>query len=366
MLGPLSAYAAEGGAGAQADSKDSRRQISVIMPVLNARPFLEESIGSVLAQSFRDFELLIVDNGSTDGSKEYAESLPDSRIRVFSESKRGAAHAINTGIAASGADLLAVMDADDIAPHNRLAMQAEYLREHPDTVLLGGRFAFLVGAKLVPVAPPLMDHRQIRKALLQCNAVFANGSTMFRADAAKRIGGHGLNGPAHDFDFFLRMSEIGSVHNLPAILQHYRLHEGASTAVRSAFMREQKMFAIACARAREAAVPEPAFADFHRSWISRPHLMKLADRAGDISDRLYRQAIIERASGKVLSPGLAALGSVFLNPNRAIWRIKRGLSGLRYRKDPGRSAESQTGNVSRNSGLNDPAMVLADRGEAGE
>ena len=95
-------------------------QVSVIMPLLNARPFLADSIGSILAQSFRDFELIVVDNGSSDGSRGYAESLTDSRIRVLAESRRGAAHAINAGIAASRADLLAVMDADDVSQHDKL------------------------------------------------------------------------------------------------------------------------------------------------------------------------------------------------------------------------------------------------------
>jgi glycosyltransferase involved in cell wall biosynthesis len=310
-------------------SNCSQPQVSVIMPMLNARPFLEESIGSVLSQSFREFELIIVDNFSTDGSKEYAESVPDPRIRVLTESQPGTAYAINTGIAASRADLLALMDADDVSPRNRLKIQVAYMREHPDTVLLGGRFVFLVGTTLVSVAPPLMDLRQIRKALLKGNAVFANGTTMFRADAAKKVGGHCLNGPAHDFDFFLRMSEVGVVHNLPVILQQYRLHEGASTAVRNAFMREQKMFAVACAIARDAGVPEPALADFRREWSVRPRWVKLADRARDVSQHLYRYAIIQRASGKFFSPGVAVLCSAMLNPSQAIWRIKRSIQQLR-------------------------------------
>ena len=84
-------------------------QISVIMPVLNAMPFLKESIDSILSQSFSKFELIVVDNGSTDGSREYAESLSDPRIRVLTEPRKGAAHAINAGISASSAELALIV-----------------------------------------------------------------------------------------------------------------------------------------------------------------------------------------------------------------------------------------------------------------
>jgi glycosyltransferase involved in cell wall biosynthesis len=300
------------------------------MPVLNARPFLKDSLESILSQSFSQFELIVVDNGSTDGSKEYAESFSDPRIRVISESQKGAAHAINAGIAASTADMLAVMDADDMSDRDRLLIQLAYMREHPDTVLLGTRFAFLIGKNVVPVAPPLMHHRQIRKALLQGVPAMSEGSTMFRAAAAKKIGGHRLNGPAHDFDFFLRMSEIGIVHNLPATLYYYRLHDTSSTTITTTYITEHKKFAVACAIAREAGVPEPQFDDFRREWRIRPRLSKLADRARDISAQLYRSAIIQRGNGKVFSPGLSVICSAALNPRVALWRVKRQLNTLGF------------------------------------
>jgi glycosyltransferase involved in cell wall biosynthesis len=302
--------------------------LSVIMPMLNARPFLDDSINSILSQTFRAFELIIVDNGSSDGSKVYAESFSDPRIRVLVEARTGAAFAINAGIAVSRADLIAIMDADDISAPDRLSIQCAYMRDHPDTVLLGTRFSFLVGQQVVPAAPPLIHHRQIRRALLQGSAVISEGSTMFRAAAAKAVGGHKLNGPAHDFDFFLRMSEIGIVHNLPTALYYYRLHAASSTMCSTAIITEHKMFAVACAIARGAGVPEPVFADFRREWQIRPRLIKLADRARDMSSRIYKNAIIQRAGGKLVSSGLGVVCSALLNPRVAIWHIRRRLSSF--------------------------------------
>ena len=305
------------------------------MPMLNARPFLNESIGSILSQSFRQFELIIVDNGSTDGSREYAESFSDSRIRILSEPRPGAAHAINAGIAASQADILAIMDADDISDPDRLSLQHAYMLEHPDSVLLGTRFTFLIGRQQVQAAPPLMDHQLIRRALLDGLVPFSQGSTMFRAAPARAVGGHSLNGPAHDFDFFLRMSEIGIVHNLAAALYHYRLHNTASTVFSTNIIMEHKTFSVACALARAAGTAEPDFADFQRQWRSRPRLVRLADRARDISARIYRNAILQRASGKLVSPGLGVVCSALLNPRAAMWRIKRHLGSVNIRAQIG-------------------------------
>jgi glycosyltransferase involved in cell wall biosynthesis len=305
----------------------SKPKVSVIMPVLNARAFLGDSIQSILAQSLSQFELIVVDNGSTDGSREFAQSFSDPRVRVLVEPQRGAAHATNVGIAASRADLLAIMDADDVSLQDRLKIQATFMDEHPDCVLLGTRFSFLVGKNLVSVAPPIMRHRQIRKALLQGHAVFANGSTMFRAAPARMIGGHCLNGPAHDFDFFLRMSEIGMVHNLPNTLYYYRLHDGASTAKRDSFLREQTMFSVACAMARAAGLSEPPITEFRREWSRRSRGARITDQAREVSLRLYRDGVIQRANRKLVSAGLALMASAVLNPRKVIYRVKRQLSG---------------------------------------
>lgn len=298
------------------------------MPVLNARAFLEESIGSILGQTLTNFELIVVDNGSTDGSQEYTASIQDPRIRLISEARKGAARAINAGIAASRAEILAVMDADDISNKHRLAVQFEYIQSNPGAVLLGTGFSFLIGENVVPVAPPLTEHRQIRRALLDGVSVMCEGSTMFRAGAAKKVGGHSLNGPAHDFDFFLRMTEVGLVHNLRAPLYLYRLHESSSTSMTTSTIAVHKMFAVACAIAREAGGPEPDFTGFLQAWRIRPRQVKLADYARDLSAVLYRNAIIQRGEGKLLSPGLNVFCSALLNPRLAMWRVKRRLGGL--------------------------------------
>lgn len=310
-------------------SQNKRRpQVSVIMPLLNAMPFLKDAIASILSQSLSDLELIVVDNGSTDGSRQYAESLQDERIRVLTESRPGAAHAINAGIRAGTAEFAAIMDADDISLPDRLALELDYLRNHPDVVLVATRFSFLVGNTVVPVAPPMKHHSEIRQALLDGASPISEGSTMFRISAARQIGGHSFNGPAHDFDFFLRMGEIGILHNLQEPMYLYRLHNQSSTTKTTSFIMAHKRHAIACARARAAGRPEPVLSDLGGPVFFRQPVVALTDRVHGMADCLYRRAIIGRASGKRLVPGIGLACCAMLNPRRAWWRLKRQVAAI--------------------------------------
>ena len=155
-------------------------QVSVIMPMYNAMPFVEEAIGSILGQTFHDFELLVVDNGSTDGSAQYVSSIADRRVRVLAEGERGSGRALTNGIFAARGEFLAVMDADDIAHPDRLRIEVEFLQAHPDIVLVGSRFAFLVGTTIVPAPPQPKEHHDIKRALMAGRPVICNSSSIDR------------------------------------------------------------------------------------------------------------------------------------------------------------------------------------------
>jgi len=303
----------------------SAPRVSVIMPMYNALPFVKESIGSILAQTFDDFELLIVDNGSTDGSLEYARSLADVRIRVMNERERGAGRALTSGIFASKGEFLAVMDADDVAHPDRLRTEVEFLSSHPDIVLVGTRFAFLVGSAIIPVPPQPREHADIRHALLQGRPVICNPSTMFRAEMAREVGGHRLPGPGHDVDFFLRMTEAGKVANVPDLLHYYRLHGGSTSIVKMAEVNRYHGFSIACAEARANGLAEPDIEEFNEHWEQRSAFARMAELADGKSLELYRTAVVMRAKRQYLTSLVAAVGAAFLSPRRTNWHLKRKL-----------------------------------------
>jgi glycosyltransferase involved in cell wall biosynthesis len=112
-------------------------KITVLMPVYNAEQFLREAIDSMLNQSFRDFEFLIMDDGSTDSSISIIQQYQDPRIRLIRNEKNlGISPTLNKGIELASSDLIARMDADDISYPDRLQKQYDYMMAHPDCALL--------------------------------------------------------------------------------------------------------------------------------------------------------------------------------------------------------------------------------------
>jgi glycosyltransferase involved in cell wall biosynthesis len=303
----------------------STPRVSVIMPLYNTMPFIEEAIHSILSQTLEDFELIVVDNGSTDGSREYAMSLSDTRIRVTTASARGPGPATNAGIAVSRAELLAVMDSDDVAHPDRLRLQTEFMDAHPEVVLLGTRFAFRVGSQTVPAPPQPREHEQIRRALMDGQPVVCNPSTIARARAAKAIGGHRLPGNGHDFDFFLRMGEVGKLYNLPTLLHYYRLHDRSTSIVRMMDTKEEQAYGLACAVARENAVSEPDVDEFRCRWSERSKFAKVREYADCKALDLYRKAIVKRAQRQWLRSAATIARAAMLNPRRTGWHLKRQL-----------------------------------------
>src|SRR5438046_2743554 len=131
--------------------------VSVIMSVYNAQRYLAAAIDSILAQTFTDFEFIIIDDGSTDRSSQILADFAnkDSRIRVETRANKGLTRSLNEAIALSRGEFLARMDADDIALPNRLEVQVRFMREHRDVVLLGGGYELIDGAgrflrKMIP------------------------------------------------------------------------------------------------------------------------------------------------------------------------------------------------------------------------
>jgi len=207
--------------------------LSVLMPVYNTRPYLREAITSVLGQSFGDFELIVVDDGSTDGSREIAEELTrdESRLRVFERSRLGVARVLNEGLQLCRSPLIARMDSDDIALPRRFELQLAYLGERSDCVLVGGQ-ADMIDEEGDPfgwINTPL-DHDDIVAGLERGEGAIVHPTAMYRAAAVRDAGGYRADRLAEDVDLFLRLSSQGRVANLPHQLLRYRKRESSVTS----------------------------------------------------------------------------------------------------------------------------------------
>jgi glycosyltransferase involved in cell wall biosynthesis len=199
------------------------------MPVRNGGPYLSAAVESILAQDFTDFEFVIVDDGSTDATPQTLRSFAagDSCIRIVTGPSAGIVAALNTGLAAARADLVARMDADDIALPNRLRLQHEHLAAHPDCVAVGSRI-LLIDSEGWPIREMCEErtHEEIDAANLRGGGAAMNHpAVMFRVPAFRAVGGYRQEMIyAEDLDLWLRLAEIGRLYNLPQVLMRYRMH----------------------------------------------------------------------------------------------------------------------------------------------
>jgi glycosyltransferase involved in cell wall biosynthesis len=225
--------------------------ISVIMSVYNAERYLSAAIQSLLAQTFTDFEFIIIDDGSTDRSAailaDFAEK--DSRIRIETHANKGLTRSLNEATALSRGEFLARMDADDIALPNRLEVQVRFMREHPDVVLLGGGYELIDGAGrlLTKIIPPV-DDETLQEHALSGRTPICHPLAMTRRDAVIKVGGYDESlTVAQDLDLWLKLGEVGKLACVPDILLRYRQHPNSLSEKRQA--QQVQNMRQACERA---------------------------------------------------------------------------------------------------------------------
>src|SRR5712671_1976609 len=202
--------------------------ISIIMPVRNGAEWLAQAVASVRAQDFGDFEFLIVDDGSDDGTAAMLSGFAaaDRRIRLLHQTPQGIVAALNNAIAAARAPYLARLDADDRARPDRLGKQFAFMQAHPEIGLLG-TFAERIDAagNVVGRLAPPTDPARLARTLERTNP-FVHSSVMMRTALVRRIGGYrAAFRAAEDYDLWLRMAEAGGIANLVDYLTEYRRHD---------------------------------------------------------------------------------------------------------------------------------------------
>ena len=203
--------------------------ISVIIPIYNAARFLAKAIDSVLKQSFREIEVIAIDDGSTDGSASVIAGFAasDSRVRVISQANAGIVEALETGRAVARGKFIARMDADDWALPERFARQLDAMRSDSSLVALGSSVTFMDAAgNAVEICRRPINPTAIRSALLAGDGgVLIHPAVMFRADAVAAVGGYRRSAQfVEDLDLYLRLDSIGTMGNLPECLLNYRVH----------------------------------------------------------------------------------------------------------------------------------------------
>ncbi|WP_302736936.1 glycosyltransferase [uncultured Desulfovibrio sp.] len=197
--------------------------ITVLLPVYNGEQFIAEAVESILKQSYTKFELLIINDGSTDRTLQILESLAthDARVRLYSRENRGLIATLNEGLFLCRTELVARMDADDYAMPERLTLQKMYMDAHPQVAVCGsGIITYENGRVIMPPCGKAFD--------IHClfASPMAHPTVMYRRSAVLNMGGYAADMPAaEDYDLWVRMVRAGyGLDNLPQPLLRYRTH----------------------------------------------------------------------------------------------------------------------------------------------
>jgi glycosyltransferase involved in cell wall biosynthesis len=229
--------------------------VSVVLPVRDGAATITAALRSVLEQTFTSLEVIVVDDGSRDGTREIVERLVDARLTLAESAGRGIVAALNTGIELARGSLIARMDADDVSHQRRIELQVAWLQAHPGVDVVGTGFRALDDAGTeVAVVPTLIDDVAIRRQL-HLQSPFGHGTVVMRKDLLRGVGYAGAHEYAEDYDLWRRLAVAGATFgNVPEPLYDYRLPSAQSGARR----RTQRHSRNAVRRAVWASCELPA------------------------------------------------------------------------------------------------------------
>jgi cellulose synthase/poly-beta-1,6-N-acetylglucosamine synthase-like glycosyltransferase len=201
--------------------------LTVFTPIFRTNfRYFEETVVSVLSQSFADFEFLIVNDGSLEDARRIEETFGDPRIRIITNAKpAGLSGSRNQGLNEARGELIAFIDSDDFCEPDRFRRQVDFLRAHPDHVLIGSALRYVdersqtIGGRSYPETD-----EDIKTRIVAINCI-AQPSVMARRQALLDAGGYQADFPfAEDYALWLRLARFGKFHNFPEALVAYRIH----------------------------------------------------------------------------------------------------------------------------------------------
>lgn len=222
------------------NNKNSEDLLSIVIPLYNHELFIGEAIESVLAQTWSNWELIIVDDGSVDASVQIARSHQDSRIHIYTQENTGAHHAINRGLTIAKGKYLAILNSDDVYEPNRFELMIREMKKNPEVDFLcsymyviddqGKRLGIKEGWN--NMEPWLVPHpeksfksgKSFKLHLLMENFISTTSNFLFTRKLYEQTGGMRNLRFVHDWDFALRASEIAECRIIEKPLMRYRVH----------------------------------------------------------------------------------------------------------------------------------------------
>ena len=304
--------------------------VSVLMSVRNGMPYVPDTIASIVAQTFTDWEFVIVDNASTDESVAVIEKIAatEPRIRLLrNEKDLGMSGGLNRGLEVCRGRWIARMDADDIAMPDRFERQLAFLRENPDvkTTSCLAHYIDSEGREVGKTFHDLTTREAFRRYVDEDLAIgILHPGAMIDRQMLVSIGGYRQDYfPANDIDLWGRIADAGGLILVQEeYLMKYRVHGGSATAQAFIHARQKYQWARDSMRARRKGLPEPSWEDYIAERQNAPVWKRFNRWRKTNARRLYRQAAQNLLSRRAVRAAWEICAATLLQPTYTVPRLK--------------------------------------------
>lgn len=294
--------------------------VSVVIPAHNASAFVAEAIGSVLTQSYEKLEVVVVDDGSSDGTAEIADSFEDERLRVIRQSNAGPSRARNNGLAMTSGDFVAFLDADDLWFPNKLERQLLSLRSDERISAIGCLMHYRSSSgRVLGVTGQTVEDSDQERIINARLLPFPLSATLFRRSTVDAVGGFDevLRDAAEDLDLLARVGRHGRIACIDEVLGVYRIHPGSLSARKFFAQRSQARFVRARLESRDRG------GDLSWHEFASQYRPSIRQRYDDLVHAWYRRAglsVAERDWPRAVGYGLLA---ALFGPRYTFKRFRR-------------------------------------------
>ncbi len=303
-------------------------RLSVLLPAYNAERTLAEAVESVLGQTHRDFELVLIDDGSTDGTRRLMERFArrDGRVRIMAHPNIGMGEALNRAAAAVDADWLVRMDADDVMMPTRLERQVAFVDAHPGLAVASCLVYYIDrrGRVFARSNTDLLDEQDFRRYLRSSRLIAPShpGVVMSRR-VFTSVGGYRPRfWPSDDLDLWARIAEAGHLILVqPEYLMRYRIHALSVCVSDPRRSLRQIRWVNQCMLARRAGLPEPSLEEFLASERGATWLQRANRWRRDTAQAMYKSATHHYATSRYRRLLVTLGASLALEPSFGIRRV---------------------------------------------
>jgi glycosyltransferase involved in cell wall biosynthesis len=304
---------------------DAEPDVSIFMSVYNGWPYIKEAVNSVLKQTYANYEFIIVDDGSTDESPAYLDTIEDPRVKVIHQENLGLGKPLNRWMKQCRGKYIMRMDADDINTPDRIEKQKTFLDNNHDVIMVGCQIGYFTGnGKFGKRRSNFStEHGPIVSGLRRGWSTMSHATTMFRRSLLDKIDGYVITGAGEDYSLIMDAARYGRLANLADVLYKVRIYEGSTSWEHGL----KTLAGFEYARKKYAAAEKGqdySLSQFEKEWNNKGFLSRIKLKGKVLAMVAHRKAKIDSINGKNVRAAFRSIFAAILDINSTTgWFMKR-------------------------------------------